>query len=136
MATSNKPAAIPYVELQKLVEKYQLPVNQIAKNIGLSLSGTRQVLSGKSRITVNIGLRLAKYFSKADDYWVNLQSKYDINEAKQDPELIAYLKNMKPANIPPKSAKTTAEAPPKRGRKPKEEPLPKEKKPRRSKAVM
>jgi addiction module HigA family antidote len=112
MATDNKPIVEPQVELQKLVEKYQLSVSQVAEDIALSASGARQVLNGKSRITVPIGLKLAKYFNKAEDYWINLQCKYDIAEAKKDSEFAAALRGIKPAKVPEKkpAAKTAAKA--------------------------
>jgi addiction module HigA family antidote len=112
MATDNKPIVEPQVELQKLVEKYQLSVSQVAEDIGLSVSGARQVLNGKSRITVPIGLKLAKYFNKAEDYWITLQCKYDIAEAKKDSELSADLRGIDPAKVPEKkpSGKTAASA--------------------------
>jgi addiction module HigA family antidote len=116
--TKDKSIVEPQVELQRLVEKYQLSVAQFSEDIALSQSGARQILNGKSRITVPIGLKLAKYFnSRTEDYWINIQAQYDIAEAKKDPEISDALKSIKPAKIPekkPAASKTAAPARPKK----------------------
>jgi addiction module HigA family antidote len=121
----DKSIVEPQVELQKLVEKYQLSVAQFSEDIGLSQSGARQILNGKSRITVPIGLKLAKYFnSRTEDYWINIQAQYDIAEAKKNPEISDALKSIKPAKIPekkPVASKTPAKA--KVPAKPKKDPV-------------
>jgi addiction module HigA family antidote len=94
----------PSVELQKMVEKYQLSIAQIAEDFGLSQSGIRQILAGKTRISTAVGLKFSKYFNKAEDYWINIQTKYDLAEAKKDPEIIESLKNIKPAKVQEKKA--------------------------------
>jgi addiction module HigA family antidote len=118
MAKDKTLVVEPQVELQKLAEKYQLSVTQLAEGIGISLSGARQILTGKSRITVPIGLKLAKYFSnKTEDYWVKIQTQYDIAQAKNDSEFATGLKNINPAQIPekkPAPAKAKAPARPKK----------------------
>jgi addiction module HigA family antidote len=99
----------PYVELRKLVEKYQLSVNQLSESLDISQSAARQILTGKSRITIPIGLKLAKFFgNKAEDYWIKIQLQYDIAEVKNDSEFANALKDINPAKIPEKS---TAKAP-------------------------
>jgi addiction module HigA family antidote len=94
----------PAAELQKMVEKYQVSIAQIAEDFKLSASGIRQILNGKTKIGVAVGLKFSKYFNKADDYWINLQTKYDLAEARKDPEIIEALKNIKPAKVPEKKA--------------------------------
>jgi addiction module HigA family antidote len=123
----KKKALSPGKVLEGFIQEYNLSRQQLAKDLqDIAVSTVCQILNDKRRISTLLGLKLAKYFKQADDYWINLQLQYDIAEAARDPEIIAVLKSIKPA-------KKAAEAPPTRGRRQKEESPIKEKSTRRSK---
>ncbi|MDR2020190.1 MAG: HigA family addiction module antidote protein [Treponema sp.] len=120
-----KPAIqAPGIVLQSLLDEYQLNPGKLGEAIKLSQSAVRQVVIGKTRISVPVALRLAKYFGTTAEYWIDLQNKYDLAEAAKDGELSAVLKGIvkgkKPA--PKKAAKPAAQAkkaPPKKASSPK-----------------
>jgi addiction module HigA family antidote len=108
-----KPAnQAPGLVLQSLLDEYQLNPGKLGDAIKLSQSAVRQVVIGKTRISVPVALRLAKYFGNTAEYWIDLQNKYDLAEAAKDSELSAILKGItkgkKPA--PKKAEKPAAQA--------------------------
>ena len=42
-----------------------------------------QLLSGKRSITADTALRLSQYFGTSADFWMNLQSSYELDLARQ-----------------------------------------------------
>lgn len=114
----------PGAVLKSLIDEYQLNPNKLALAIKLNQTTIRQIVIGKAKISVPVALRLAKYFGKKTEYWLELQDEYDLAQAAQDKELSQIIKDIKKAGKPapaPKTAKTKTaktETPKKRGRKP------------------
>jgi addiction module HigA family antidote len=146
----KKEVLSPGKVLDNFIKKYQISRQQLASDLkDVSLSTLCQILNGNNRITVSVGLKLAKYFNQADDYWINLQLQYDIVAAAKNPEIVAELKSIKPAEMPVKTAKKPIEAAQKRGqakksaaevksgaRRPKAEKALKDSKPPKTKAAL
>ena len=72
MAKVKSPQS-PASALQSLLDEYQLNPFSLSKQIGLSSSAVRQIVIGKSGITVPTALRLAKFFGQSAAYWLDLQ---------------------------------------------------------------
>ncbi|MDR3161502.1 MAG: HigA family addiction module antidote protein [Spirochaetaceae bacterium] len=76
---------IPGVVLKEtFLDEYGLSAAKVAEETGLSQSAIRQVLTGKTRISLNVALRLAKYFGNTFQYWLDLQTQYDLAELQKD----------------------------------------------------
>jgi addiction module HigA family antidote len=41
-----------------------------------------EIVHGKRRITADTALRLARYFGTTDRFWLNLQTRYDLETEK------------------------------------------------------
>ncbi len=54
----------------------------LAKNTGIDKGNLSRIINGKSAISADTALRLAKFFSTSPDSWMNLQSRYDLELAK------------------------------------------------------
>jgi addiction module HigA family antidote len=135
----------PNVVVKNLIDEYQLPVNQVASDLKLSPSAIRQIISGRTKITTQVALRLAKYFNMTPEYWINIQNQYDLSVAQKDSELSGIIKNIQKAKKPAAKAKSKepakvagkakASAKPKAAPKPAKaakEPAPKTAKPRKA----
>jgi addiction module HigA family antidote len=108
----------PAAALQALMNGYQVSPAGLAKIIGMSQSGVRQIAIGQTGISVPVALRLAKYFGTTPDYWINLQTVKDLSDAAKDPELSAILKVI-PKAKKPAAGKTPSKAkPPAKAKKP------------------
>jgi addiction module HigA family antidote len=100
----------PWGVIKNLFDEYQIPVNQAASDLQLSPSAIRQTLSGKTKISPQVALRLGKYFNLTGEYWLTLQNQYDLAEAQKDSELSNIVKTIPKAQKPKAGAKKS-EAP-------------------------
>ncbi|MGC1207946.1 MAG: HigA family addiction module antitoxin [Ornithinimicrobium sp.] len=62
-----------------------LGINQhrLAVAIGVPPRRINEIVHGKRRITADTALRLARYFGTSDRFWLNLQTRYDL-ETERD----------------------------------------------------
>ncbi|HSF91025.1 MAG TPA: HigA family addiction module antitoxin [Paracoccaceae bacterium] len=70
-----------------LKEEYLAPLGITAKALAAAISVQEgmidDLLSGETRVDVEMSLRLARYFSTAADFWVHLQIEFDLERARQ-----------------------------------------------------
>ena len=70
-----------------LLEDFLLPLgvtqNHVAVSIGVPPRRINEIVHGKRRITADTSLRLARYFGTSDRFWINLQSRFDL-EVERD----------------------------------------------------
>jgi len=55
---------------------------RLAKSIGVSPRRINEIVQGKRGITADTALRLGKFFGMEAQFWMNLQSHYDLEVAK------------------------------------------------------
>ncbi|MCX7157845.1 MAG: HigA family addiction module antitoxin [Proteobacteria bacterium] len=55
---------------------------RLAKGIGVSARRINEIVQGKRGITADTALRLAKFFAMEAQFWMNLQSHYDLEVAR------------------------------------------------------
>jgi antitoxin HigA-1 len=60
-----------------------ISVNRLARDTRMPLSRASDLVNGKRAITAETALRLARFFGTSPEYWLNLQTKYDLEIAKQ-----------------------------------------------------
>ncbi len=69
-----------------LLEEFLLPMNvsqsQLAEDTGISPAEVEKIIKGKSPVTPNAALRLSLYFGLSERFWLNLQSRYDLETEK------------------------------------------------------
>ena len=99
--TQQTPASV----LESLMKEYQLNPFSLSKQIGLSNSSIRQILIGKTGISISTALRLSRFFGQCPSYWLDLQLQSDMQAAANDKELQTALKNIKKAAKPKPPAK-------------------------------
>jgi addiction module HigA family antidote len=107
-----KKALDPAKVLSDLFAEFQIPIKQAATELNLSQSQIRQLISGKTKISIPVAYRLAKYFNLTVDYWANLQLQADLEAAKADAELVKVLKDIPKAKkqTPKPATKSVADA--------------------------
>lgn len=69
-----------------LLEEFLIPMeisrSKIAEDTGISLTEIEKIINEKSPITPNAALRLSLYFGLSERFWLNLQSRYDLETEK------------------------------------------------------
>ena len=83
---------------EMLEEEFLKPLGmtkyRLAKEIGVPPQRIGDIVSGKRSITADTDLRLCRFFSLTDGWWLRLQAKYDTEMAKDG--LAKVLKNIRP----------------------------------------
>lgn len=60
-----------------------LSVYRLARAIGVSRPRLNDVVLGRRRVTVDTALRLGRYFGTTPEFWLNLQTRYDLDVAER-----------------------------------------------------
>jgi addiction module HigA family antidote len=68
---------------EEFLAEYGLSQNQLAKAIGISPNRIAEVVNGRRRITADTALRLSLYFGNSAEFWMNLQTHYDLKLARR-----------------------------------------------------
>ena len=65
-----------------LLEEFLKPMNisqyRISKDINVPPRRINEIVQGKRGITANTALRLGHYFGMSPQFWINLQTHYDL----------------------------------------------------------
>ena len=62
----------------------ELSQNRLALNIGVPPRRINEIVLGKRRISAETALRLARYFGNTAQFWLGLQSDYDLDVAAEE----------------------------------------------------
>jgi antitoxin HigA-1 len=69
-----------------LLEEYLIPFgisqNKLGRDLGVPAQRINEIVRGQRAITVDTALRLARYFDTTPQFWLNLQSHYDLEMAR------------------------------------------------------
>lgn len=60
-----------------------MSVSQLAKNLGIGAARLNEIVRGRRGITADTALRLARYFGTSPEFWLGLQTMYDLSIAEQ-----------------------------------------------------
>ena len=69
---------------EEFLAEYGLSQNQLAKAICISANRVTEIVNNRRRITADTALRLSLYFGNSPEFWMNLQSHYDLKRARND----------------------------------------------------
>ena len=70
------------VLLHEFMEPAGLSRNRLAEAIGVRVMRISEICAGKRGITADTALRFAQAFGTTPEFWMNLQSHYEIEKAK------------------------------------------------------
>lgn len=62
------------VLLEDYLEPLGLSQNRLAQDISLPARRSNEIVHGKRAVSADTALRLARYFSTSDRFWLNLQA--------------------------------------------------------------
>jgi addiction module HigA family antidote len=66
------------------LEEINLTAKRLADLIEVPPNRLYQILSGKRNLTADTALRLGQYLGMSADFWMNLQSAYELDLARQE----------------------------------------------------
>lgn len=83
MARKLKPITPGEVLLKEFMNPLGISQNKLARDLDVPVGRISDIVQGKRSITPDTALRLAVYFKMTPEFWINLQSRYDLKIAKE-----------------------------------------------------
>ncbi len=68
---------------EEFLDPMGISVYRLSKQTGMSQTRLSQIIKENRSITAETAVKLGKFFGVAPEFWMNLQSLYDIEEAKK-----------------------------------------------------
>ncbi len=91
---------------EMLREEFLVPMglssNALAMAIGVPATRIGEIVNERRGISADTALRLGRYFHMSADFWMNLQSRYDLEYARFATDMKA-IESIKPAPLDPKT---------------------------------
>jgi antitoxin HigA-1 len=84
---------------EEFLAEYDISQNKLAKAIGISPNRITEIINNRRRITADTALRLSLYFGNSPEFWMNLQTNYDLKQARRNlkPEDVKRIKAVRAA---------------------------------------
>lgn len=60
-----------------------ISINQLARDLAVPPNRISEIVNGRRAITADTALRLQRYFNVEAQFWLNLQSEYDLRMIKR-----------------------------------------------------
>lgn len=70
------------VLLEEFLEPLGVTQHRLAVSIGVPPRRINEIVHGKRRVTADTALRLARFFGTTDRFWLNLQTRFDLEVEK------------------------------------------------------
>jgi len=78
------PVVHPGRLLKREMAARKLSANRLALDIGVPSSRITDILNGRRAITADTAVRLGRYFRNSGQFWLDLQSQYDIGVVERE----------------------------------------------------
>src|SRR4051812_29654641 len=75
---------------EEFLAGYKLTQAELARSLGISPNRIAEIVNNRRRITADTALRLSLFFGTTPEFWMNLQTHYDLKVARA---------NMKPGEM-------------------------------------
>ena len=73
---------------EEFLEPQDITPYRLAKELKVSTSTVLDLLHDRRKITVEMALRLSKFFGNSYKFWLNLQNELEVREAKNKLEAV------------------------------------------------
>lgn len=83
MARKHRPLHPGEILAAEFLEPLEVSQYRLARDISVPPRRINEVVHGKRSVTADTALRLARYFGTTEQFWLNLQARYDL-EAQRD----------------------------------------------------
>jgi addiction module HigA family antidote len=87
---------------EEFMEPLGITSYRLSKEIKVQQTAISQIINGSRRITVDMALRLSRYFGNSAQFWLNLQNHYDIESEMEEKEYL--IKEIVPCNVAERAA--------------------------------
>jgi addiction module HigA family antidote len=84
---------------EEFLAEYNLSQSQLARAIGISPNRITEIVNNRRRISADTAVRLSLYFGNSAEFWMNLQTHYDLKLARRElpPEEVGRIQSQRAA---------------------------------------
>ena len=68
---------------EDFMEPLDISINQLARDLSVPPNRISEIVNGKRSISADTALRLQRYFGIEAQFWLNLQTEYDLRMVKR-----------------------------------------------------
>ncbi|MFH2045668.1 MAG: HigA family addiction module antitoxin [Pseudomonadota bacterium] len=68
---------------EDFMEPLGISINQLSRDLSVPPNRISEIVNGKRSITADTALRLERYFNVEAQFWLNLQTEYDLRIIKR-----------------------------------------------------
>jgi addiction module HigA family antidote len=69
---------------EDLMEPLDISINRLARDLRVPVTRISEIVNCRRGISADTALRLARYFGSTPEFWMNLQSAYDLEVARRE----------------------------------------------------
>ncbi|HLS49878.1 MAG TPA: HigA family addiction module antitoxin [Actinomycetaceae bacterium] len=69
--------------MEDFIEGFGITQHKLAVSIGVPPRRINEIVHGKRGISADTAIRLARYFGTSEEFWMNLQSHYELRRARR-----------------------------------------------------
>ncbi len=70
--------------LEDLMKPLDISINRLSRDLRVPVNRVSEIVNGKRRISADTAIRLARYFGNTPQFWMNLQTSYDLQVAMRE----------------------------------------------------
>jgi antitoxin HigA-1 len=79
----TRPAMHPGMVLADELSELKISATELSRQINVPANRITQIINGQRAVTGDTALRLGHWFSMSPQFWLNLQSAYDLRLAQE-----------------------------------------------------
>jgi len=84
MARKLKPVHPGEILLEEFLKPHALSMNRLALDLRVPVTRIADIVAERRGITSDTALRLSRYFKTSPEFWMNLQTKYELDVAEDE----------------------------------------------------
>jgi antitoxin HigA-1 len=84
MTKKLKPVHPGEILREEFMKPLGLSMNKIAMDLRVPVTRIAEIVAERRSVTADSALRLARYFKNSPTFWMNLQSRYDLEVAEDE----------------------------------------------------
>src|SRR5437660_2906019 len=84
MTKKLKPVHLGQIIREDFMLSLRLSMNRVAIDLRVPVTRIADIVNQKRAITADTALRFARYFNNSPTFWMNLQTRYDLEVAQDE----------------------------------------------------
>lgn len=68
---------------EEFLKPFGISEDSLAQSVGVSVQNIREIVAEKQGVTADTALRFAKFFGTSAQFWIGLQSDYDLDITRE-----------------------------------------------------